>query len=108
MKMFALLMVGGCFAMSAAAVTVEKSEFIFETAPYRSCHASSIAETKSGLIVAWFGGSDEGKPDVTVWTARHDGTNWLSPVEVATGVQTNGTRFPCWNPVLFQPASGPL
>jgi predicted neuraminidase len=95
-------------AASVRAVTIEKSEFIFETAPFRSCHASTIVETKSGLIAAWFGGSDEGKPDVTIWSARQQGTNWSSPVEVATGVQTNGARFPCWNPVLFQSANGPL
>ena len=31
-----------------------KSEFIFESAPFPSCHASTIAETKSGLVAAWF------------------------------------------------------
>ena len=81
---------------------IVKSEFIFNTAPFPSCHASTIAETKSGLIAAWFGGGDEGKPDVTIWTARHDGQTWSAPVEVATGVQADGKRFPCWNPVLFQ------
>lgn len=95
-------------AATVRAVTIEKSEFIFESAPFRSCHASTIAETKSGLIAAWFGGSAEGKPDVTIWSARHDGTNWSAPIEIATGVQSNGTRFPCWNPVLFQPVNGPL
>ena len=32
----------------------------------------------------------------------------LRVVEVATGVQTDGTRHPTWNPVLFQPEDGPL
>ena len=95
-------------ALHASAFSVEKSEFIYERAPFPSCHASTLAETKSGLIAAWFGGSDEGEPDVTIWTARHDGTNWLAPVEVATGVQPEGKRFPCWNPVLFQAPDGPL
>ena len=27
---------------------------------------------------------------------------WTAPVEVATGVQPDGTRHPCWNPVLFE------
>ena len=88
-------------------VKIEKSEFIYEHAPFPSCHASTIAETKSGLIAAWFGGSDEGEPDVTIWTSRHDGKNWSAPVEVATGVQAD-KRFPCWNPVLFQMPDGPL
>jgi predicted neuraminidase len=60
------------------------------------------------LFAAWFGGSDEGEPDVTIWTARHDGKKWLAPVEAATGVQADGTRFPCWNPVLYQSPGGPL
>lgn len=95
-------------ALQTFALSVEKSGFIYERAPFPSCHASTLAETKSGLIAAWFGGSDEGEPDVTIWTARHDGTNWLAPVEVATGVQPDGKRFPCWNPVLFQAPAGPL
>ncbi|HTD64922.1 MAG TPA: sialidase family protein [Candidatus Limnocylindria bacterium] len=93
--------------MSIGAVSIEKSEFIYEQAPFPSCHASTIVETKSGLMAAWFGGSDEAKPDVTIWTAQHDGMKWSAPVEVATGVQAD-KRFPCWNPVLIQPANGPL
>ncbi len=108
-RTFALAAVTCAFVMSAAAVvSVEKSEFIYESAPFPSCHASTITETKSGLIAAWFGGSNEGKPDVTIWSARHDGKTWSAPVEVATGVQADGPRFPCWNPVLFQAPQGPL
>jgi predicted neuraminidase len=86
-----------------------KTEFIYETAPFPSCHASTIAETKEGLIAAWFGGTDEKNPDVGIWTARHDGQRWSAPVEVANGIQEDGTkRFPTWNPVLHQPKDGPL
>ncbi len=96
-----------CVASKSAPV-IEKSGFIYESAPFPSCHASTIEETKDGLLAAWFGGSDEGNPDVTIWTAHHNGTNWSAPVEVATGIQTNGQRHPCWNPVLFQSPGGPL
>jgi predicted neuraminidase len=58
--------------------------------------------------VAWFGGSFEGAEDVGIWLARLEGGRWSSPVEVATGVQPDGKRLPCWNPVLFQPPNGPL
>jgi len=85
-----------------------KSEFIYEEAPFPQCHASTIAETKEGLVVAWFGGTREKNPDVGIWLSRHDGASWSEPVEVADGVQSPETRFPCWNPVLFQPRSGPL
>jgi predicted neuraminidase len=86
-----------------------KSEFIFEKAPFPSCHASTLAETKTGLIAAWFGGTAEKNPDVGIWISRTDGEEWSAPVQVATGLQKDGrNRFPCWNPVLFQPARGPL
>ena len=84
------------------------SEFIYETAPFPSCHASTIEETKSGLITAFFGGTDEKNPDVGIWVSRHENGKWTAPVEVANGVQPDGKRHPTWNPVLFQPRTGPL
>jgi predicted neuraminidase len=81
--------------------------FIFENAPFPSAHASTIVETKSGLMAAWFGGSDEGFPDVGIWASRNDGKGWTPPVEVAKWDE-GGKRLPCWNPVLFQPKGGPL
>jgi predicted neuraminidase len=87
---------------------IVKAEFIFEQAPFPSCHASTIAETKFGLVAAWFGGTREKSPDVGIWVSRHDKTGWSSVVEVANGIQPTGERYPCWNPVLFQPARGPL
>lgn len=84
------------------------SEFVYERAPFASAHASTIVETRDGLLAAWFGGSGEGRSDVSIWTARHDGPRWLAPVLVADGRQPSGERYPCWNPVLFQPSQGPL
>ena len=37
-----------------------------------------------------------------------EGSQWSVPVEVANGIQPDGKRLPCWNPVLFQPTGGPL
>jgi predicted neuraminidase len=84
------------------------SQFIYENASFPSAHASTIVETRNGLVAAWFGGTAERNPDVAIWVARQDGKQWSPPVEVANGVQPDGTRFPCWNPVLFQPPNGPL
>ena len=88
-------------------------ELIYEDAPFPQCHASTIAETPSGLVAAWFGGQHEKNPDVGIWVARKESGSWSIPVEVANGVQyvlTDGTikRHPTWNPVLFQYADGPL
>lgn len=85
-------------------------EFIFEKAPFPSCHAATIAETGKGLISAWFGGTKERHPDVGIWVSRKDkgSSKWTAPVEVANGVQANGTRFACWNPVLYQVPGGDL
>ncbi len=86
-----------------------KSEFLYETAPFPSCHASTIVEpTGGGLVTAWFGGTAEKNPDVGIWVARLEGSRWTAPVEVANGVQPDGQRHPTWNPVLFQPKTGPL
>lgn len=84
-----------------------EQEFIYDTAPFPSCHASTIVETPAGLVAAWFGGTHERHPDVGIWVSRHGADGWSAPVEVANGV-TGDTRYPTWNPVLFQPAEGPL
>lgn len=85
-----------------------ESEFIYERAPFPECHASTLAETTNGVVAAWFGGTEEKNPDVGIWLARREAGRWTTPVEVANGVQSPTKRFPCWNPVLFQPARGPL
>jgi len=84
------------------------SEYIFEKAPFPECHASTIVETTNGLLAAWFGGTRERNPDVCIWTARLVDGHWTSPAQVADGIQSPINRLPCWNPVLFQPKTGPL
>ncbi len=85
----------------AGAAAIVRSEFVFETAPFASAHASTMVETRDGLVAAWFGGTREGAADVGIWLSRQERGQWASPVEVATGGQPDGTRHPCWNPVLF-------
>jgi predicted neuraminidase len=97
----------GC-AITPHASPVVKSEFIYETAPFPSCHASTLAETKSGLIAAWFGGTAERNPDVCIYVSRIENGTWTPPVAVADGVGFTTNRLPTWNPVLFQPKTGPL
>jgi len=83
-------------------------EFIYEKAPFAQCHASTIVETRDGLVAAWFGGTSEGNNDVGIWLSRLTPEGWSAPVEVANGVETAEKRYPCWNPVLFDPWEGPL
>ncbi len=90
------------------------SEFIYEQAPFPSCHASTIEQAADGtLITAWFGGPYEKHPDVGIFVSRKVDNRWTAPIEVANGIQTkkiDGTlvRYPTWNPVLFQSKAGPL
>jgi predicted neuraminidase len=84
------------------------SEFIYEAGPYPQVHASTLAETPSGLVAAWFGGTAEGKNDVCIHLSRHRSGRWSQDIEVANGIQTDALRHPSWNPVLFQPKQGPL
>ncbi len=87
-----------------------KGEFIYaiENRLTPQCHASTIAETGTGLIAAWFGGTEEKAPDVGIWVSKQIDGNWGKPAEAANGIQPDGKRLPCWNPVLFKPSNGPL
>ena len=106
------LLVGICLLLPAVAIAgpplLVKSEFIYEKASFDSCHASTIAETPGGLVTAWFGGTDEGNKDVAIWTSRQVKGKWTAPEMVIDGIQEDGSRHPCWNPVLFQQPGGPL
>src|SRR3984885_8124582 len=84
-------------------------EFIFEKASYPECHAATIAETKDGLVAAWFGGTKERNPDVCIWVSRQKKSGkWTTPENVANGIQPDTTRYACWNPVLYQVPNGNL
>lgn len=81
---------------------------IFSRSPNAMSHASTIEASGKGLVAAWFGGSLESRPDVGIWVSVNDGGGWSAPVAVADGVQDDGTRHACWNPVLIQPETGDL
>lgn len=81
-----------------------QGEFIYEQAPFPSCHASTIVETRPGeFLAAWFGGSDEGRPDVAIWAARKADGKWSPPFELA-----REPRIAAYNPVLFFSRDGVL
>lgn len=104
----ALFSLVACHAEGKLPTAIVKAEFVNEKPQTPDCHASTIVETKDKtLLVAWFGGSAEGKPDVAIWLAREENQNWTT-VKVIDGLYTDGKRYPAWNPVLFQPRNGPL
>ncbi|MEQ9437397.1 MAG: sialidase family protein [Cyclobacteriaceae bacterium] len=76
--------------------------------PTPQCHASTIVETPSGMVAAFFAGTHERNPDVGIRVSRLVEGEWTRPEEVANGVQNEALRYPCWNPVLFLPQEGPL
>ena len=88
---------------------VLRREFIYASAPYPQCHASTIVEMRGGALgAAWFGGTLERDPDVTIWFATRDEKGWSNPIQVADGVRPGAPRLPTWNPVLFQDPAGDL
>ena len=90
--------------LSGVARGANAAEFIYDSAPFPSCHASTVVELANGdLMSAWFGGTDEGRPDVAIWASTRSGGKWSVPVEMVREANT-----PCWNPVLFYAKSGRL
>ena len=85
--------------------------YLFKDAPFKSCHASTIAETDKGdLVVACFGGSYEGCEDVCIWVTRLPKGNftWTEPAIAADGILNDSVRKACYNPVLQQMPNGEL
>ncbi|MEI9808024.1 MAG: sialidase family protein [Bacteroidota bacterium] len=87
-----------------------KSEFIYslDNKPTPQCHASTIAEIPAGFVVAFFAGTHERHADVGIRVSRLINGKWTWPVEVTNGKENDTLRYPCWNPVLFQPTGKDL
>jgi predicted neuraminidase len=94
--------------LDAQSPAILKSGFIYDDPPTPECHASTLVETPSGLVAAWFGGEYERHPEVKIFVSRLENGSWTTPMIVADGVQADGTPLPTWNPVLFQPTAGQL
>ncbi|MEJ5963010.1 sialidase family protein [Pedobacter immunditicola] len=86
-----------------------KEEIVFQTPPFNNCHASTMVETKSGaLLLACFGGSQEGKKDVSIWLTSLNNGGKRTTRMVADGNVNDKLRYPTWNPVLFEESKGRL
>jgi len=92
------------FVFLMSSLAAEKREFVFETAPFASCHASTIVELRNGdLLAAWFAGKSEGSRDVAIWISRRSADGWSAP-----SVLVREKNTPTWNPVLFHTRDGRL
>jgi predicted neuraminidase len=87
---------------------IVKQEFLYEKAPFPSCHSATIVETPTGLVASFFGGTKERDPDVEIYISRFINGKWLAPVSAANGILPDGKRLPTWNPVLYQVPGGDL
>ncbi len=95
---------GAILAVAVQVATAQTVEFVADSMPTPSCHASTIVELKDGgLMSAWFGGASEGAPDVAIWGARRNSTGWQAP-----GVLVRETSIATFNPVLFHSGDGVL
>lgn len=69
------------------------------------CHASNLLQLPDKtLLCTWFGGSQEGLPDISVWISRLQpgSSSWSLPTKISFD-----TNRSCQNPVLFRaPTTG--
>ncbi|KAI8300959.1 hypothetical protein K4K59_001290 [Colletotrichum sp. SAR11_240] len=70
-------------------------------------HASNLLQLPDKtLLCTWFGGSQEGLPDISIWLSRQEpgSDTWSSPQKISSD-----TNRSCQNPVLFRaPKTGAI
>jgi len=96
-------------AFGQAKWTKVSEGLVFVNPPFKNCHASTIVETKTGkLLLACFGGSQEGNRDVVIWQGVIGADGKVTPKVAANGIVNDTLRYACWNPVLLKKTDGQL
>jgi len=73
-------------------------------------HGAMHAHARNGnLVVSWFGGTEEGEPDVSIWVTVKEKGVWVKGLQVDNGGRNSGNPGsdkpgPMWQSPLFQPA----
>lgn len=103
---------GTMYPVNPAQYQITDSGRIFNDAPFKNCHAATIAEVgKDTLLYAWFGGDHEGAKNVSIWGCyryTNQKEQWGKILLLANGQDASGNSQPCWNPVLFKTAAGKI
>lgn len=85
-------------------LSVQKENLFEHDFPTKSCHASTVLPLPSGtVLVAWFGGTAEGKDDVDIFVTRRESGVWQRPKRISAD-----RDLPHWNPVLFRKENGQI
>lgn len=85
-----------------------KSEFIFiPNLPNVRTHVSTIAETSSGFVAAWYSRKEGQNEKIFVSRLERNLKDWTTP-EMVVGRAEETLPVAYYNPVLFQQKKGPL
>lgn len=76
------------------------AHFIYEDAPYRAAHASTLVEVCDAVLGAWFAGPREGAPETSIWMGRFAEGRWAGHRNLLTGAAAEPEA--CWNPVFHR------
>ena len=70
------------FLYAQSSLVMKSDVMVYDTPPFKECHASTIVEvSKNKFLIAAFGGSREGKDDVSIWLSHSAGNDWLPPID---------------------------
>lgn len=104
---FLFILLTACRQNKSGNFEIVSESYISDTLQYAQCHASTIIETKDGLLLSFFGGPYERHPEVSIYTAAFTDGQWQKPIKVADG-KADTTSLPTWNPVLFRNANNQI
>lgn len=79
-------------AVSIAAATapgIESVEFIYESAPFPACHASTIVETKEGLVATPVEVANGSRAGAHFERTQDNGLTWSRTAPINDGKKTN-------------------